>query len=142
MNKLYAYGRENKIEFAPEKTEMIHITRARGLEAPSLSFDNGTVVPITSTDSRVSKIPGLRWLGFWFDKRNSGRRHVDERAKKALGVANHIRSLAGIKYGPPAAALRKAVVTCVISSATYAAEAWYNPSKKPGITLPKGNLAF
>lgn len=130
LNDLHGWGNENKIVFAPEKTEMIHITRARGNEAPSLTFSGGTINPITTVDSKVSKVPGLRWLGYWFDRRNSGRRHIDERAKKALGVANHIRSLGGIKYGPPAAALRKAAVTCVLSSATYAAEAWYNPAKR------------
>ena len=109
---------------------MLYISRARGTKAPPLIFHGGTVTPITTVDSRISKSPGLRWLGYWFDRRNSGRRHVNERAAKALYVASHIRSLGGVKYGAPAASLWKAAVTCVLSSATYAAEAWYNPAKR------------
>jgi len=71
----------------------------------------------------VSKVPRLRWLGFWFDRKNTGRRHVEEKSAKALAVANHLRGLAGVKYGPLAAALRKVAIAYVLSVGSYAAKA-------------------
>ncbi|RAL67309.1 hypothetical protein DID88_008072 [Monilinia fructigena] len=39
--------------------------------------------------------------------------------------------LAGVRFGPPAASLRKAVVTCVQSSLLYGSEVWYGGRRKP-----------
>ncbi|QBZ57608.1 hypothetical protein PoMZ_02539 [Pyricularia oryzae] len=47
-----------------------------------------------------------------------------------MAVAAHLKNFGAVRYGPPAAAFRKAAVVCVGSSATYAAEAWYNPAHK------------
>ncbi|RAL61172.1 hypothetical protein DID88_010511 [Monilinia fructigena] len=48
-----------------------------------------------------------------------------------MKLARHIKGLAGVKFGPPAASLRKAVVTCVQSSALYGSEVWYGGRLKP-----------
>ncbi|RAL58640.1 hypothetical protein DID88_003560 [Monilinia fructigena] len=75
--------------------------------------------------------PALRWLGVWIDRKLSFKRHVAERSTKALKVARHIKGLAGVRFGPPAASLRKAVVTCVQSSLLYGSEVWYGGRRKP-----------
>ncbi|RAL63176.1 hypothetical protein DID88_004255 [Monilinia fructigena] len=105
IRNIMHWGTRNKIAFAPEKLEMIHLTRKNGSRAPD--WDQ----------------PALRWLGVWFDRRLTFRRHVAERAGKARQVARHIRGLAKTVDGPPASALRKAVITCVIPSLTYGTEA-------------------
>jgi hypothetical protein len=112
--------------FAPKKTEIIHITRTKNTEIPSFTFGGGTIDPITTAPAGgrvIFKTPGLKWLEYWFDRRNSGRKYVNERAYKANGVAKYIRNFGEIKFGPPAASLRKIAVTCILSSATYAAKA-------------------
>ena len=48
-----------------------------------------------------------------------------------MALAQHIRSLANCKYGPPASGLRKAVITCVVPTALYGMEAWYCGRRKP-----------
>ncbi|RAL59181.1 hypothetical protein DID88_006737 [Monilinia fructigena] len=78
------------------------------------------VLPVTATGSEQ---PALRWLGVWIDRKLSFKRHVTERTTKAMKLARHIKGLAGVKFGPPAASLRKAVVymrTILRAAATIA----------------------
>jgi ribonuclease HI len=123
LRKIFKWGRDNKIVFAPEKMEMLHITRKRDQYAPSLTVDGTIITPITY--DRGGTLPALRWLGVWFDRRLTFKRHVQERARNARHVAAHLRSLARVKHGPPASSLRKAVITCIVPVATYGVEAWY-----------------
>ncbi|RAL63708.1 hypothetical protein DID88_003355 [Monilinia fructigena] len=80
------------------------------------------ISPVTAVGEEQ---PALRWLGVWIDRKLSFKRHVSERASKALKVARHVKGLAGVKFSPPAASLRKAVITCVQSSLLYGSEIWY-----------------
>jgi hypothetical protein len=65
---------------------------------------------------------------------------VDTRIATAQRVARHLRSLANTSHGPPAAALRKAVTTCVLPSLLYGTEAWYERrSKDPGTVQNAGD---
>lgn len=48
-----------------------------------------------------------------------------------MALAQHIRSLANTKHGPPASGIRMAVITCVIPTALYGCEAWYGGREKP-----------
>lgn len=119
------WGDENKVLFAPEKREAIHLTRQHHTDNPDIIVeDNDIVVPIQQ-DPSSDEQPALRWLGVWFDRKLSFRRHVAIRAAKAHVVAHHIRSLARTVHGPPAASLRRAVLTCVIPRLLYGTEAWY-----------------
>ena len=125
VREILAYGNANKIFFAPEKLEMIHLTLKTDQYAPPcIVSEDLTITPITKA-LKEGEQPALRWLGVWFDRKLTFKRHVTERAAKARSVAYHIRGLARIKDGPPAVALRKAVLTCVIPSALYGTEAWY-----------------
>ncbi|RAL61402.1 hypothetical protein DID88_009535 [Monilinia fructigena] len=123
------WGAENKVAFAPEKLEMIHLSRKRNTNAPSIRVSPElTITPVTAVGDEQ---PALRWLGVWIDRKLSFKRHVAERSTKALKVARHIKGLAGVRFGPPAASLRKAVVTCVQSSLLYGSEVWYGGRRKP-----------
>lgn len=126
------WGDENKVHFAPEKRELLHITRSTKDDSnpPVVAGDRLTIHPVTVPEGS-DDIPALRWLGVWFDRRFTFKRHVTIRAAKAMALAQHIRSLANTKYGPPASGLRMAVITCVIPTALYGAEAWYGGRTKP-----------
>lgn len=139
------WGDENKVFFAPEKCEAIHCTREKGKYSPDIAVrDNFIIHPVgphleeeAGTNKKPLQ-PALRWLGMWFDRKLSFRRHVQERCLRAMKLARHLRSLANTKYGPPPSALRKAVTTCVIPTVLYGAEAWYGgrsrPAKNPSQT--------
>ncbi|KAI1667284.1 hypothetical protein L13192_07993 [Pyrenophora tritici-repentis] len=72
----------------------------------------------------------LRWLGVWFDRGLTFKKHVAERAAQARKVANHLRSLANTAHGPPAGSLRKAAITCILPILLYGAETWYEGRTK------------
>jgi hypothetical protein len=138
---ILSWGAEHKVAFAPEKIEMIHFSRKGGNHAPPCIVNNElTVQPIT-TAPKAGEQPALRWLGVWFDRRLTFRRHVTERAAKARVVAHHIRGLARTVHGPPASVLRKAVVTCVLPSILYGTEAWYAGRRKPSRAHTSGSVS-
>ncbi|EDN09180.1 conserved hypothetical protein [Histoplasma mississippiense (nom. inval.)] len=129
IQSILRWGEINKVAFAPEKLEMIHLTRKRYNEAPAVVVSEDlTVHPVTAP---AGQEPALRWLGVHFDRRLTWRPHVSTRAKKARAVAQHIRSLGKTRDGPPADALRKAVTTCVVPSLLYGTEAWYGGRTQP-----------
>jgi hypothetical protein len=129
LRQIRAWGDANKVFFAPEKQEMIHLTRQRSSYAPPCVVDEQlTIQPILPGGEHSQ--PALRWLGVWFDRRLTFRRHVATRTAKAAKVAHHIRSLARTTYGPPASSLRKATIACVYPSLLYGTECWYRGSTK------------
>jgi hypothetical protein len=122
MRAINGWGVANKVVFAPKKLEMIHLTRKR--EYCSLDCkvsENQTITPVAEASDGNQTT--LRWLGIWFDRKLRFRQHVDTRIAAAQKVARHLRSLANTSHGPPAAALRKAVTTCVLLSLLYGTEA-------------------
>jgi len=135
ISKILEWGDSNKVAFAPEKLEAIHLTRKTHTRNPPIRVDNRvTIEPITATPGQAQA--ALRWLGVFFDRKLTWKRHVAERAAKARAVARHIKDLARTAHGPPANALRKATISCVLPSALYGTEAWYGgrtkPNKVPG----------
>jgi hypothetical protein len=112
---------------------MIYLTTRKGASTPILKVNDGLVISLITTAPKAGQQPALRWLGVWFDRKLRFRRHVSERTAKARQVAQHIRNLARTKDGPPASSLRKAVTTCVLSSALYGTEAWYARRTRPSV---------
>jgi hypothetical protein len=118
------WGARNKVTFAPEKLEAIHITRQKDSYSPSIPISGAiTLEPIAPAADRSQT--ALRWLGVWFDRQLSFKPHVAHRAAATKKLVNHLRSLANTAHGPPPDAVRKAVVTCVLPSLLYGTEAWY-----------------
>ena len=137
LRQIRTWGAINKVTFAPEKQEMIHLTRQRSSYAPLCVVDEHlTIHPILPGGEHCQ--PALRWLGIWFDRRLTFRRHVAMRAAKAAKVAHHIRSLARTTCGPPASSLRKATIACVYPSLLHGTECWYRGRTKPPRTLKPG----
>ncbi|EKV17723.1 putative RNA-directed DNA polymerase from transposon X-element [Penicillium digitatum PHI26] len=140
VQSILAWGEYNKVAFAPEKLEMIHITRHRGDESPSIVVnDRLTIDPVQA--KKPGYTPTLRWLGVFFDRKLTWRSHILARAGKARAVAQHIRNLARTTCGPPASSLRKAVITCVIPSLTFGTEAWYGGRNRPAKQASKGTVS-
>jgi hypothetical protein len=116
---------------------MIYFYTGHSTKVPILQVREDLTIVLITIAPKAGQQPALRWLGMWFDRKLRFRRHITERVSKARHVAGHIRNLARTKDGPPASSLRKAVVTCVLSSALYRAEAWYGGRSKPAMTGPR-----
>ncbi|KAF7572879.1 hypothetical protein PtrM4_077840 [Pyrenophora tritici-repentis] len=137
LKSINEWGAANKITFAPEKRELIHLTRQKGLHAPPIQLEDQTIHPIALRRGKPD-CAALAW----------GVKHVAERAAQARKVANHLRSLANTAHGPPAGSLRKAAITCILPILLYGAETWYegrtkNPriarvSRKPTVSTRVG----
>ena len=110
---------------------MIHLTKKTRQHAPPCVVSSDLTIHPILTAPKEGDQPALRWLGVWFDRKLSFKRHISERAAKARQVARHIRGLARTSDGPPASALRKAVITCILPSILYGTEAWYAGRTKP-----------
>ncbi|RYP45714.1 hypothetical protein DL768_007978 [Monosporascus sp. mg162] len=141
VKKVLDWGNANRVAFAPEKCELLHITRSRSNDNPPVTVTDDFVIHPVREPEGSDRTPALRWLGVWFDRRLTFKRHIAERVGKATQVAQHIRGLASTKYGPPASGLRKAVITCVIPTALYGTEAWYGGRTKPARNLSQAGKA-
>ncbi len=64
-----------------------------------------TIITTISGSTDDKQQLALRWLGAWFDRKLTLKRHVAERAAKCRRVSNDLRGLANIKDGPPPASI-------------------------------------
>jgi len=130
LTQILRWGIEHKVSFDPEKCELMHFTSSKDTtyspEVAATGF-NFTI--------QEQPAPAIRWLGVWFDRKLKFNHHVMKRTTQASIVAHHIRSLANTQRGPPAASLRKAVLSCILPILTYGAEAWYAGTTKTRKTL-------
>lgn len=121
------WGRENKMDFSPKKMDLLHIVgrkQKQGNPAVMMDLPGGSTFTVTSVPVREKvmtrdhkekwTIMALRWLAIFFDRCITWERHVQERCSINLGVANHLRSLANTKNGPPPHSMRKAAATVVV----------------------------
>jgi hypothetical protein len=77
-DKLIQWGKENRIEFDKEKTELIHFYKDKE-DKPDLSIklSNSLTIELKSK---------VKWLGIWFDRKLSFKTHVE----KAIAKANRV----------------------------------------------------
>jgi hypothetical protein len=60
---------ENKIFFALEKLEMIHLTKEPSSYAPQCIVNNELTIDPITTALKDGEQPALQWLGVWFDRK-------------------------------------------------------------------------
>jgi hypothetical protein len=69
---------------------MIYITRKQGDYTLLCVVNDELIIELIITALKADEQPALRWLGVWFDKKLTFKRHVSERAAKAKRVVYHI----------------------------------------------------
>ncbi|ESZ92981.1 hypothetical protein SBOR_6647 [Sclerotinia borealis F-4128] len=94
------WGDQNKIAFAPEKLEMIHLSCRQAIYTPDLVVNENLTIRAISDTEDTGEQSALRWLGVWFDCKMTFKRHLAERENKAHRVTQYIRGLAKVKNGP------------------------------------------
>lgn len=135
IESILGWADNNKVPFADEKWEMIHLTKAKQDGNPRIQVPGKlTIEPVPVVKDVSNKLmPALKWLGIWVDRKLTFRRHVIQRASSSMTVARQIRALANMQYGAPADALRKVVIACVTPTALYGTEVWYGGREKPAV---------
>lgn len=121
-------GNEEGLTFDFEKTELQHFTRSTKCLNPPCR------IPIDDGLKIVNPPPpggATRWLGVWFDRKLSFKKHAKVLAARAKRTVAGIKALSNTTRGVRASLLRQATIACVISVLCYAAEAWW-----PGLTRP------
>jgi hypothetical protein len=83
--------RDNKVHFAWEKSELLHISTAKDEYAPSVAITEDICIqPIAepaSRDDKPVKQPTMRWFDVYMDRRLAFRGHISERCSRAEKVA-------------------------------------------------------
>lgn len=134
VNEISKYGEENRIAFAPEKIEAMHITRGSEKTNPPIRLCSDIFIhptPLTeaadgtNTGSQQGAKPVLRRLGVHFDKKLKFKWHVAIRAAKATQVTSNTKSLAATNRGPPADSLHKSFRRVLQPVVLYSSKAWY-----------------
>lgn len=121
-------GNEEGLTFDFEKTELQHFTRNTKCLNPPCR------IPIGDGVKTVNPPPpdgATRWLGVWFDRKLSFKKHAKILAARASRTVAGIKALSNTTRGVRASLLRQATIACVISVLCYGAEAWW-----PGLTRP------
>jgi ribonuclease HI/exonuclease III len=119
LYEIKAWCNTNGLELDMGKAGLIHITRGRTADNPSVPLPDGGQL-----DAKEPK-KALKWLGVRFDRKLTYKAHVKEACCKASKVANGLRILAGCYKGAPADSLLKAVKACVLPVLTYGFQAWW-----------------
>ena len=130
------WGTTEGITFDPGKSELMHFTRRRADQDPTIT-PSVAAGPIQVSEGSVR--PYLRWLGILFDKKLTFKWHAKEMASKALVVTNALRSLGNTVRGVPPHLLKQAVEACVLRKAYYGAETWWPGRTRPGPLSPISN---
>jgi hypothetical protein len=120
-----AWRDNNKIAFAPEKLEIIHLIRKSGNYTPSYIINNELIIDPIITAPKDRDQPALYWLGVWFDRKLIFKYYIYKRVVKARKVSYYIRRLEKIQNSPPASSFCKAVITYILPLILYSTEAWY-----------------
>lgn len=120
------WGRDNAVAFAPDKYELLHVTRKRDRSVPLIRVDGAPIRP--------KKV--LRWLGVYFDSKLTFRQHVETWGSRAHKAAAHLRGLNRVMAGAPPRLTALAANACVMPVATYGAETWWQGPTKPGTKDP------
>jgi hypothetical protein len=116
-DKLIQWGKENRIEFDKEKTELIHFYKDKE-DKPDLSIK-------LSNSLTIEPKSEVKWLGIWFDRKLSFKTHVEKAIAKANRVFHQISRLANCSRGLSYQAMRQLYLACITSIADYGVPIWW-----------------
>ncbi|KAL5606463.1 uncharacterized protein BROUX77_003656 [Berkeleyomyces rouxiae] len=115
------------------KSELLHVTRKRHGQNPSLRLPDG------STLEAVSPRETLRWLDVRWSRNLSFVPHIRDVAQRTAPAIRGIQILSGCWKGAPIKGALTAVRACVVAKLSYAAATWWRPTL-PNAPLSRGLL--
>ena len=116
-----AWAKAHGMEFAPDKSELVHFTRGREAPSQPVRLGNATIAPVETT----------RFLGIWFDRKLSWRTHVHKLKAKATTQAKALARLTGPTWGCDLKSARRTYTAVIRSAMAYGAAVWHQTGPRP-----------
>src|SRR5436190_12906333 len=113
------------MEFAPQKSELMHCTRSHKHMPNGVQLSGTTVEPTESA----------RFLGVWLDRKLRWRRHLKKLQTKLETQVYAITRLAASTWGCSMARAQEIYTKVVRSTITYGASAYHTPADLAKKTL-------
>lgn len=114
LDMVASWGTENKMRFAPLKTQAMLVTKRLKYETPSFVLNS---IPLALSDE-------IRLLGLTIDRTLGFRSHLDTVTTKALNLYKLVTRMAKAQWGLNSDILRTIYITVVEPTILYAAGAW------------------
>lgn len=122
LERVRAWGAENKLNFAPQKTSAMVITNKLKYDAPRLNMGG--------VDIAMSK--KIKMLGVTIDDRLTFNAHLSEVSRKAIAVHKQLCRAAKVNWGLNPEVIKTIYVAAIEPIVLYAASAWAETANKLG----------
>jgi hypothetical protein len=106
------------MEFAPEKSELLHLTRARAAPTTPIHLDNQTIQPVQEA----------RFLGVWIDRKLKWKGHLNAIKRKFATQQFALTRLAASAWGCTLLCAREIYTKVIRSAIAYGAGVWHHPT--------------
>jgi retron-type reverse transcriptase len=118
------------MEFEPEKSELIHLTRARAAPTTPVLLDQRVITPLQEA----------RFLGVWIDRKLKWKGHLKAIKRKFATQQFALTRLAASAWGCSLLRAREIYTKVIRSAVAYGAGIWHHPTDRR-ITGIAGKLA-
>ena len=108
------------MEFAPEKSELLHLTRARASPTTPVRLDQQLITPVQEA----------RFLGVWIDRKLKWKGHLNAIKRKFAIQQFALTRLAGSAWGCSLLRAREVYTKVIRSALTYGAGVWHHPTEQ------------
>ncbi|XP_069365327.1 uncharacterized protein [Maniola hyperantus] len=125
LDLINAWGAENKLKFAAQKTHAMILTKKLKYQTPNLKM-NGTEILLTKE---------IKILGLTIDEKLTFNKHVANTAVKALNIYKQLARTARTTWGLNPEVIRTIYVAVIEPIVMYAASVWAKAAEK--ITVQK-----
>jgi hypothetical protein len=114
------WSRTRGMEFAPEKSELLHLTRAREAPTTPVHLDNQVITPVQEA----------RFLGVWIDRKLKWKGHLTAIKRKFATQQFALTRLAASAWGCNLLRAREIYTKVIRSAVAYGAGVWHYPTEQ------------
>jgi hypothetical protein len=124
------WARTRGMEFAPEKSELVHLTRARAAPTTPVHLDEQVITPVQEA----------RFLGVWIDRKLKWKGHLRAIKRKFATQQFALTRLAASAWGCSLLRAREVYTKVIRSAVAYGAGIWHHPTQRQAKGIAR-NLA-
>jgi hypothetical protein len=108
------------MEFAPEKSELVHLTRSRVAPTTPVQLDQQIIAPVQEA----------RFLGIWIDRKLKWKGHLTAIKRKFATQQFALTRLAASAWGCSLLRAREVYTKVIRSAVAYGAGVWHYPTER------------